>query len=91
MRLSILILAGALALSSCSSGSSASSCTAYAAEVRALIDGGASGDEIERFLETTEEHVAKLIMNDPERGEPCAEAVLEAVFTAGFADFEAEF
>jgi hypothetical protein len=79
-----------LLLGSCGSGSSASTCDEYAAEVRELVDSDAGPEEIERFLEETGEHVAKLITDDPDRAQPCADAVFNALFTAEFANLEAD-
>lgn len=53
-----------------------------------MIDSGASGEELNAFVEDTEQHVAKLISNDPNNAGPCADAIFEAVFTGAFDDFE---
>ncbi len=53
-----------------------------------MIDGGASGEEINTFIEDTEEHVAQLIMKDPDQAGPCADAVFEALFTAAIDEME---
>lgn len=68
----------------------AESCYEYAAQIDELI---AAGDvaALESFIEGSEEHVARLISEDPDRAQPCVESVLEAVFVAGFADLESLF
>ena len=77
--------------SACGGSSSPSSCTEFASDVRAMIDGQVSGEELTRFIEDTEEQVARLIAEDPDRAGPCVEAALEAVFVAGFAELEQMF
>jgi len=54
-----------------------------------MIASGASSDERSSFVSATEEHVARLISNDPDNAEPCVTAVLEAMFTGAFDDLEA--
>lgn len=73
-------------LSGCSN--SITSCDEYAAEVRSLIDGGASTERLESFLEDTQEQVAELIAEDPDAAGPCVEAALEVVFVVGFDELE---
>ena len=79
----------ALALPACS-GTNADNCWEYAAEIDELIENG-TPEELSAHIEATEEHVARLMMDDPDRAQPCVEAVLEAVFVAEFADFEMLF
>ncbi len=86
MNLLRIFLAMTIIASGCGGGSSLSTCDEYAADVMELIDAGASGDEIESFLEGTEEQVARLISQDPDRAAPCVEAVFAATFAAGFAE-----
>ena len=81
----------ALVAASCGDATSSSTCTEYAAEVDRLVASGASADELSSFVSDTEEHVARLISNDPDRAEPCVTAVLEAMFTGAFEDLESMF
>ena len=53
-----------------------------------MIDDGASGPDLESFIEDSEEQVARLISRDPDRAGPCVEAVLGAAFAAGLAELE---
>lgn len=89
-QLLIAALPFVLALGSCGGATSASTCAEYAAEVEQIIQSGADPEEIEQFLEDTGEHVARLITDDPDRAQPCADAVLNALFTAEFANLEAD-
>ncbi len=90
MRTPRLCLAIALLAAACGGGSQAATCSDYAAEIQTLLDGSTSGGDVEQFLEKTEEHVAHLMMEDPDRATPCVEAVLEATFHVGFEDFDWE-
>ncbi len=83
---SLVVLAAA-----CGGGSSPSSCDEFAGDVRAMINREASADELNRFIEDTQEQVARLIQDDPDHAGPCVEAALEAVFVAGFAELEGLF
>ena len=80
------LVACAFALASCSGTTSSSTCVEYAAEVQDMIASGASADDLSSFVSETDEHVALLISKDPENAEPCANAVLEAMFTGAFED-----
>ena len=53
-----------------------------------MIDSGASADALSSFVTDTEEHVAGLIADDPDRAGPCVEAVFEAMFTGVFEDLD---
>lgn len=87
MRTTLLSLLLALVAASCG-GSQASNCTEYAAEVRHEMENADSAEDLMRWLEDTSEHAARLIQSDPDNAEPCAEAMLEAMFTAGVREFE---
>lgn len=89
MRSLLVVLA--LVVASCGGTTSSSTCAEYSAEVESLIASGASADELSSFVSDTEEHVARLISNDPDRAEPCVTAVLEAMFTGAFDDLESMF
>jgi hypothetical protein len=54
------------------------------------MEHAASPDDVMQWLEDTSEHAARLIQADPDRAQPCADAIIEATFSAGFADLEAE-
>ena len=88
MRLRILTLCLLLLAAACSQGSRAGSCREFAAEVDDLLARDVPAVELEAFIQDSEEHVARLMADDPGRAEPCATAVLEAMFTAGFAELE---
>lgn len=88
MRVRILLILVLLLAAGCSQGSQASSCQEFAIEVDDLLARDASVAEIETFIQDSEERVAKLISADPDRAEPCVTAVMEAMFTAGFAELE---
>lgn len=75
----------ALVCASCGNATSSSTCTEYAAEIHEMIAQGAPAEELDAFIEDTEEHVAGLMMDDPDRAGPCVEAIFEALF-AGAAD-----
>ena len=90
-RIRSMVVVIALVAASCGGATSASTCMEYAAEVRDLIALGASADELSSFVNDTDEHVARLMSNDPDRAEPCVEAVLEAMFTGAFDDLESMF
>lgn len=82
----------ALAAASCGGATSnAATCDEYAAELAAQARGGASPEEVAEFVEETSEHVAKLIAANPEDAQACADAVIEAVLSAGLADFSEQF
>jgi len=87
MRTTLLILMFALATASCG-GSQAANCSEYAAEVRHEMENADSAEDLMRWLEDTSEHAARLIQSDPDDAEPCAEAMLEAMLTAGVREFE---
>jgi hypothetical protein len=80
----VVVLVGA----SCGGTTSSSSCAEYAAEVREMIDSGASADALSSFVTDTEEHVARLMADDPDSAGPCVEAVFEAMFTGAFEDLD---
>ncbi len=86
MRLLVTIAVAVLLLSGCAG--SVDSCADYADQVGDLLSRDAPGPEIERFLENTEEQVARLIAANPEEAEACVGAVLEATFAIGFAELE---
>lgn len=90
-----LVLGAALVAGACSlpgsSSSDASSCAEYASEVRALMATTTNADEVNDFLNDTEEHAARLIQKDPGNGQPCADALLEALFTAADREFAEAF
>ena len=81
----------ALAIASTGCGSStANNCFDYAAEVRFQMEHAASADDLMDWLQDTSEHAAKLIQADPNNAQPCADAIIEATFSAGIMEFEAE-
>jgi len=88
MKLRILMIALLLLSTGCSQGSRAGSCAEFAGEVNDLIARDVPAAELESFIQDSEERVAKLIAADPDRAEPCVTAVMEALFTAGFAELE---
>jgi hypothetical protein len=90
-RLMLVMLTLLLAVASCGGATTAGSCAEYAEEVEALLDGGAEAEEIQAFIDDTNEHVAELIMDDPDHAQACADAVFTAIFTAGFAGLEEEW
>ena len=90
-RIRITALAVGIFASACGGSSSPSSCAEYASDIRAMMDREASAEEMTRFVEDTEEQVARLIAEEPDRAGPCVEAVLEAVFVSGFAELEQMF
>lgn len=89
MRLILVSIALVLVGSACGS-SSANDCVEYAAEVRFQMENSESADDLMEWLQDTSEHAAKLIQADPQRAQPCADAVIEATFSAGFRELEAE-
>ncbi len=80
------VLALVFAIGACGDAK-AESCYEYAGQIDDLIAAG-DNDALSSFIEDSEEHVARLINDDPDRAQPCADAVLEAVFVVGFADLE---
>ncbi len=76
MRSAALLLV--LVCASCNSATSSSTCTEYATEIHKMVAAGAS----------SEEHVAGMIADDPDQAGPCAEAILEALFTGAFDEIE---
>ena len=86
MRFRILALVLLLATGGCARGSQAASCDEFAAEVDALLARDAPAAEIEAFIQDSDERVARLISGDPDNAEPWVTAVLEAMFTAEFAE-----
>ena len=85
-RLLVLSAAGLL-LVSCAT-QEAGTCAEYESQVRDLLERDVSGDQIEVFLTETEQVVARLIAEQPERADACVTAILEATFAAGFAELE---
>ncbi|MDX2466139.1 MAG: hypothetical protein QNL12_02405 [Acidimicrobiia bacterium] len=83
----LIALTVSLLAASCGGGSSSTDCTQYAAEVHGMIESGASAEELNAFVDETEEHVARMIADDPDRAGPCADAIFEAVFTGAFDEF----
>jgi hypothetical protein len=79
----------ALISAGCAS-SSASNCAEYASEVRFQMEHADTAEDLMGWLQDTSEHAAKLIQADPARADSCATAILEATFSAGFAELEAE-
>ena len=77
-------------MSAACSSSSAVNCVEYASEVRFQMEHAKTPDDVMKWLKTTSEHAAKLIQADPNQAQLCAEAIIEATFSAGFADLEAE-
>jgi hypothetical protein len=88
MKLRILMLALLLLATGCSQGSRAGSCAEFAGEVDDLLARNVPTAELEAFVQDSEERVAKLIAADPDSAEPCVTAVMEALFTTGFAELE---
>ena len=88
MRLRILTVIVLVLAAACSQGSQAGSCIEFAREVDDLLARDVPAAELEAFIQNSEERVAKLISADPDRAEPCVTAVMEALFTAGFAELE---
>lgn len=82
-------IAFALISTACGS-SSASNCVEYAAEVRFQMENADTADDVMDWLEDTSEHAAKLIQANPDLAQPCADAIIEATFSAGFMELEAE-
>ena len=83
----ILLIATLLAaLTGCTN--SIANCDDYAAEVRSLIEDGASPERLETYLQETEEQVARLISRDPDAADACVGAVLEATCAIGFGELE---
>lgn len=82
----VTVLAIVFAVGACGDAK-AESCYEYAGQIDELIAAG-DNEALSSFIESSEEHVARLISDDPDRAQPCVEAVLEAVFVAGFADLE---
>jgi len=77
-------------ISSGCASSTASDCVEYAAEVRFETEHAENADDLMRWLEDTSEHAATLIRADPDRAQPCADAIIEATFSAGLMEFESE-
>lgn len=88
-RLIAVSIALAIASAACGS-SSADNCSDYAAEVRFQMEHAENPDDLMDWLQDTSEHAAKLIQADPDRAQPCADAIIEATFSAGIMEFEAE-
>ncbi len=86
MRSAALLLV--LVCASCNSATSSSTCTEYATEIHKMVAAGASSEELDTFIEESEEHVARMIADDPDQAGPCAEAILEALFTGAFDEIE---
>ena len=86
--MTVLLLIGMIS-SGCAS-STASNCVEYAAEVRFEMEHAENADDLMQWLEDTSEHAAKLIQADPDRAQPCADAIIEAMFSAGIMEFESE-
>ena len=88
MRTLASLVALSCLITGCSLFGSADSCEEYAEDVRALIETNPSAAEVERFLDETEETVARLISRNPDAAEPCVEAVFELTFIGIGADLE---
>ena len=87
MKRTVLTIVLALLAGSCS-GSGGFNCEEYASELRLMIERDAPAAEIETYLESTEEEVARVLIDRPEDAGPCVDAVLEATFMAGFSGLE---
>ncbi|MBT8203191.1 MAG: hypothetical protein KJO17_08925 [Acidimicrobiia bacterium] len=93
MKRTAFVALVAVVAASCNPASDAGTCREYAAEVGELIRETSTAGEIQDFLNATESHVAELILaerNSPD-AELCAEAVLEATFTAADREFSEQF
>jgi hypothetical protein len=80
----------ALALASASCGSRATNCTDYAAELDERLAATDNAQEVLDWIDDTSDDVARLIQKSEGDGRVCVEAILEAMFTAGFKELEAE-
>jgi hypothetical protein len=86
-RARVICIALALVGASCGG---ASNCTEYAAELDDLLATTNSAQEVLDWIDDTSDDVARLILDSESDGQVCAEAILEAMFTAGFKELEAE-
>jgi hypothetical protein len=62
----------------------------YAAELDERMAAADSAEEVLEWIEDTSDDVARLIQQSESDGQVCAEAILEAMFTASLSELEAE-
>lgn len=86
VRRHILGIALAMGVTACGG---AANCAEYAAAVEQKLTEATSAEEVFEWLEETSEEAARLIQRSAD-GEACAGAILEAMFTAGAMELEAE-
>lgn len=79
-----------IAVVAASCGGSVSNCAEYAAAVEQKLAEAASAEEVFEWLEDTSQEAARLIQESGADAQACAGAILEAMFTAGALELEAE-
>ena len=77
-----------VAVSACGGGFS--TCSEYAAAIEQKLAEAKTADEVFAWLEETSADAAGLIQRSGAESEACAGAVLDAMFTAGALELEAE-
>ena len=90
MRRSRYLITLALVVTLAACGSPATNCTEYAAELDDRLAASDSAEDILNWIDDTADDVARLIHQSESDGEICATAILEAMFTAGLSELEAE-
>lgn len=84
------VVCAAIALVCASCGGGVSSCSDYAAELEERVAVADSAQEVLDWIDGTSDDVARLIRRSATDGQVCVEAILEAMFAAGFKELEAE-
>lgn len=87
-RVSLLCVVLAVVGASCGGG--IDNCMEYAAELDERMAAADSAEEVLEWIEDTSDDVARLIQQSESDGQVCAEAILEAMFTASLSELEAE-
>ena len=85
------LLGVVLLVAAASCGGEFSSCSEYAAAIEQKLNEAGNAEEVFEWLEGTSEEAARLIQQSGADAEACAGAILEAMFTAGALELEAEF